>query len=154
MTASLQHGGSISQGVEVSHISSHGFWLLAGDAELFLPFEDFPWFKDAPVGKVLNVQEPSLDIFIGPIWTSTSRGDHRQPRQISAARPAIAAFHPYASSRRPSRLRRSPGGSSVRLSPLTMAAMMVPSGPRQDGRCAAVPGPPSGNARRRGRGSN
>ncbi len=66
MTASLQRGGSISQGVEVSHISSHGLWLLAGDAELFLPFEDFPWFRDAPVGKVLNVQEPSPGHFYWP----------------------------------------------------------------------------------------
>ena len=66
MTASLQHGGSISQGVEVSHISAHGFWLLAGDAELLLPFEDFPWFRDAPVGKVLNVQEPSPGHFYWP----------------------------------------------------------------------------------------
>ncbi len=66
MTASLQHGGSISQGVEVSHVSSHGFWLLGGDAELFLQFKDFPWFKDAPVGKVLNVQEPSPGHFHWP----------------------------------------------------------------------------------------
>ena len=66
MTASLQHGGSISRGVEVSHISSHGFGLLAGDAELFLPFEGFPWFRDAPVGKVLNVQEPSPGHFYWP----------------------------------------------------------------------------------------
>jgi len=25
----------------------HGFWLLLGDEELFIPFEQFPWFKDA-----------------------------------------------------------------------------------------------------------
>lgn len=55
---SKPHGKGTSA-VEVSHISSHGIWLLAGDKELFMAYADFPWFKDAPVGQVLNVQEPS-----------------------------------------------------------------------------------------------
>jgi Protein of unknown function (DUF2442) len=42
------------------------FLLPRGDAELFLPFEDFPWFRDAPVGKVLNVQELSPGHFYWP----------------------------------------------------------------------------------------
>lgn len=54
---SKPHGKDTS--VEVSHISSHGIWLLAGEKELFMSYADFPWFKDAPVGHVLNVQEPS-----------------------------------------------------------------------------------------------
>jgi len=45
--------------VEVTNISSHGIWLLAGQEELFLPFKDFPWFKDASVGKILEVREPT-----------------------------------------------------------------------------------------------
>ena len=44
--------------VEVSHISQHGIWLLLRDREMFLPYEDFPWFKDASVSAVLNVQLP------------------------------------------------------------------------------------------------
>jgi hypothetical protein len=42
--------------VEVSNISKHGFWLLIGDGEHFLPFEHFPWFKEARVGHLLNVE--------------------------------------------------------------------------------------------------
>lgn len=42
--------------VEVTHISRHGFWLLLADKELFLPFDEFPWFKDAPVSAILNVE--------------------------------------------------------------------------------------------------
>ncbi len=42
--------------VEVINISSHGFWLLLGNEELFLPFSEFPWFKDVQVGKILNVK--------------------------------------------------------------------------------------------------
>jgi len=41
--------------VEVTNISRHGFWLLLKDEELFLPFSDFPWFQDAAVRKILNV---------------------------------------------------------------------------------------------------
>ncbi|MFN2207900.1 MAG: DUF2442 domain-containing protein, partial [Candidatus Promineifilaceae bacterium] len=51
---------------EVTNISGHGVWLLVGDRELFMSYDDFPWFKDAPVGKVLNVEEPSLGHFYWP----------------------------------------------------------------------------------------
>ncbi len=52
--------------VEVTHISANGVWLLAGDKELFMSYEDFPWFKDAPVGKILNVEEPGEEHFFWP----------------------------------------------------------------------------------------
>ena len=42
MTGLLQHGTGTSPGVEVMHIPSHGIRLLAGNVELFAPYEDFP----------------------------------------------------------------------------------------------------------------
>ena len=54
---SAQLGKYISE-VEVTNISKHGFWLFIGDRELFLPFEEFPWFRDVPVRKLLNVELP------------------------------------------------------------------------------------------------
>jgi Protein of unknown function (DUF2442) len=45
--------------VEVTNVSKHGFWLLVGTKERFLPFDQFPWFRDAPVGHLLNVRMPS-----------------------------------------------------------------------------------------------
>jgi hypothetical protein len=45
--------------VEVTNISKHGFWLLLENEELFLPFSEFPWFQEVPVGKILNVELPS-----------------------------------------------------------------------------------------------
>ncbi len=45
--------------VEVTNISKHGFWLLLENEELFLPFSEFPWFQNVPVGKILNVELPS-----------------------------------------------------------------------------------------------
>jgi hypothetical protein len=37
--------GESTSPVEVSNISPHGFWLLLGDEELFVPFSEFPWFQ-------------------------------------------------------------------------------------------------------------
>lgn len=54
---SVPPGTSIWE-VEVTNVSKHGFWLLLGDEELFVPFSEFPWFKDAPVAKLTNVERP------------------------------------------------------------------------------------------------
>jgi Protein of unknown function (DUF2442) len=51
--------GNSTSGPEVTNISKHGFWLLLGQEELFLSFEQFPWFQSAPIGKVLHVEQPS-----------------------------------------------------------------------------------------------
>ena len=42
--------------VEVMNVSKHGFWLLIEEQEVFLAFDNFPWFRDAPIGKLLNVE--------------------------------------------------------------------------------------------------
>ena len=52
--------------VEVTHISSHGVWLLTGEKELFMSYVDFPWFKDVPVGKIIHVEEPHPGHFHWP----------------------------------------------------------------------------------------
>lgn len=52
--------------VEITKISRQGFWLLLENEELFLPFSDFPWFQDAPVRKILNVQIPSSNHLYWP----------------------------------------------------------------------------------------
>ena len=41
---------------EVTNIDRFGFWLLVGDKEYFLPYKDFPWFQNATVDQILNVQ--------------------------------------------------------------------------------------------------
>jgi Protein of unknown function (DUF2442) len=50
-------GTAISQ-AEVTNISRHGFWLLLDERELFLPFEEYPWFKRAPVEAILRLEQP------------------------------------------------------------------------------------------------
>ncbi|MDX8409688.1 MAG: DUF2442 domain-containing protein [Mariprofundales bacterium] len=62
---SLALGNSILE-AEVTHISSHGIWLLTHDKELFLSYEEFPWFKDQPVKSIINVTEQGEDRFYWP----------------------------------------------------------------------------------------
>ena len=54
-----QRGKPISPKVEVSNVSTHGFWLLIADREHFVPFAEFPWFQDAPVRSLFRVELPS-----------------------------------------------------------------------------------------------
>ena len=58
--------GKSTLAVEVTNISSHGIWLLTGEKEVFIPHEEFPWFKDAPIRKIVNVEEPTPGHFYWP----------------------------------------------------------------------------------------
>lgn len=51
-------GHSISP-VEVTNVSPHGFWLFVGEQELFVPFTEFPWFRDATIRQIGHVELPS-----------------------------------------------------------------------------------------------
>lgn len=51
--------GTITSSVEVTHVSKHGFWLLLGNEELLLPFEQFPWFKKATIEQISEVEWPA-----------------------------------------------------------------------------------------------
>ncbi len=48
--------GKNTSAVEVSHISAHGFWILAGEHEYFVDFDQNPWFKAATVQQISKVQ--------------------------------------------------------------------------------------------------
>ncbi|MEX1032793.1 MAG: DUF2442 domain-containing protein [Cellvibrionaceae bacterium] len=63
--SSLAPGTNISA-VEITNISAHGVWILFGQKELFMSYEDFPWFKDQPVKSILNVETPSPNHFYWP----------------------------------------------------------------------------------------
>ncbi len=52
--------------VEVTQISKHGIWLLLTNREFFLSFQDFPWFKNAPVSAIHNVNLLSDDHLYWP----------------------------------------------------------------------------------------
>ena len=51
--------GKNAQKIEGTNISNNGIWLLAEGKEVFMTYEDFPWFKDVPIRQILNVEEPT-----------------------------------------------------------------------------------------------
>ncbi len=51
--------GASTSPVEVTNVSTHGFWIFVGERELFVSFRDFPWFKDASIGAITQVELPS-----------------------------------------------------------------------------------------------
>ena len=63
--SSVAHGASTSAD-EVTNISAHGLWLLAHSKELFLAYEDFPWFKNQTVKSIVNVEEQTPGHFYWP----------------------------------------------------------------------------------------
>jgi len=51
---------------EVTHVSKHGFWLLLDAEELLVPFVSFPWFRQATIDQLVNVQWPTSDHLYWP----------------------------------------------------------------------------------------
>ena len=48
--------GKITLEAEVTHIDKQGIWVLIGEKELFLAFDKFPWFRDATLAAIHNVE--------------------------------------------------------------------------------------------------
>jgi hypothetical protein len=96
--------GTSTSAVEVTNVSRHGFWLWLGERELFVAFADFPWFRQAPIGHLLDVTLahenhlywPSLDIDIAV--ASIEHPDKyplvsRAPARVADARPEPRPRH-------------------------------------------------------------
>ena len=63
--SSLAHGNN-TLAVEVTNVSAHGLWLFAHDKELFMSYEDFPWFKSQTIESIFNVEEQGTNHFYWP----------------------------------------------------------------------------------------
>ena len=58
--------GTTTSAAEVTHVSRHGFWVLLDDEEFLLPFEQFPWFRQATIEQITNVERPAPDHLYWP----------------------------------------------------------------------------------------
>jgi hypothetical protein len=91
----ITQGKGISE-IEVINISKHGIWLATRDQELFISFEEFPWFQDATVRRLMHVEQPTptclhwpdlaIDLAVQsvrcfPLLSQTSRPTTRSSRQ-------------------------------------------------------------------------
>ncbi len=103
--------------VEVTNVSSHGFWLLISKTEKFVSFEAFPWFRDASIAQLTNVALPSphhlywpdlaVDLAVDSLdhperypLASRAQPDDRPKSALAAAREPRAVYKRVRGSRR------------------------------------------------------
>ena len=58
--------GSTTSAPEITDINAQGIRMLRLNEELFLSYDDFPWFRNQPKRKVRNVTEVSPEHFYWP----------------------------------------------------------------------------------------
>ena len=55
MMSSSTLGQNISD-VDISLVTAKGFWIFVQSKEYFLSFDDYPWFRDARITEIMNVE--------------------------------------------------------------------------------------------------
>jgi len=83
----LETLGQNTSQAEVTHISSHGIWILANHEEMLLSYQDFPWFQDVPIRQILNIQEPFPNHFYWPDLDADLSTDSKAFNLVSAEVP-------------------------------------------------------------------
>jgi len=46
---------------EVTNIGPQGLWMLVDGVEHFVDYDLYPWFREATVAEILNVQRPNAE---------------------------------------------------------------------------------------------
>lgn len=47
--------GRRTLGAEATNVSRQGFWLLVAERDRFVSFDLFPWFREATMGRLVEV---------------------------------------------------------------------------------------------------
>lgn len=55
MSPTVLKNGKNTLKAEITNISEYGFWILLSGKEYFLPFEKYPWFKNAKISSITNL---------------------------------------------------------------------------------------------------
>ena len=56
MKSTRRGGRTSSPSAEVLGVTPHGVWILVGDTEYHLPFQQYPWFAKATIEQILAVE--------------------------------------------------------------------------------------------------
>jgi len=94
--------GTNTLAAEVTHVSKHGFWLLLGEEEVLLPFDQFPWFRQATIEQLTTIEWPSPEHLYWPLLdVDLSVESVRNPEKFplmsaSSANPALQSDEPQA----------------------------------------------------------
>jgi hypothetical protein len=67
---SAKPGGSTS-GAELQNVSPQGIWILVDDREHYLPFDRFPWFRNATVSQLAEIERPRPEHLRWPLLDVT-----------------------------------------------------------------------------------
>ena len=103
--------GKATSAVEVTNVSGHGFWLFFDDCERFVSFGHFPWFREASIAALCNVERPHPHHLYWPMLDvdlATESIDH--PERF----PLISRRRPKKSARANKRMQ--PGRARARAS--------------------------------------
>ena len=95
--------------VEVCNVSPTGFWLLIADKEHFLPFADFPWFREARIRELVNVELQSPNHLYWPdldVDLSVESIDHPERFPLVSRVRSNTTFQPTSRAQRRSKSRR------------------------------------------------
>ena len=52
----LSKSGISTSECNITGMNDLGFWVLVNDMEYFIPFSDYPGFKDASINHLLNIR--------------------------------------------------------------------------------------------------
>ncbi|KAF0101089.1 MAG: hypothetical protein FD187_285 [bacterium] len=94
--------GTDTLAAEVTHVSTHGFWVLLGEEELLLPFSKFPWFRQATIEQLTTIEWPTTDHLYWPLLdidlsVASIRNPEKFPLMSAAsANPALQGNAPQA----------------------------------------------------------
>ena len=95
--------GTATSALEVTNISQHGFWLFHEDREYFLPYDEYPWFREATVAMICRVEDHGGGHFYWPdLDVDLSIEILRRPQQFPlltrtvavSGRPSSRPIHP------------------------------------------------------------
>ena len=83
--------GAGTSKAEVLNVSPHGFWVMVAAKEYFLDYADFPWFRNATLSQLFNVELhngehlywPELDVDLDWRGLRTRRNIRWSPRPSS-----------------------------------------------------------------------
>lgn len=116
MIARLNHAddgpsGANPSPVEVGSVTKTGFWLYVDDREFYLPFDEFPWFRNAAIDALTAIERsnpshlywPELDADLAVEYIEYPTAKHRAIPLTKAAHQALALAgdeaqrlgHPY-----------------------------------------------------------
>ena len=71
--------GASTSPVEVTNVSTRGFWIFVGERELFVSFREFPWFKEASIGAITSGTSLPTSSVLAAVGRGSRRRIHRAP---------------------------------------------------------------------------